>query len=162
MLVFSCVRSLFSSYSPTAQMPGLVCNSCFAMCHYQVLPSTAGPSGGGGLVVEVAECISHEYSFPLGCTTKQKMARQRRLHPLKREGGWGQREERKEQTGRKDKELGKKRIEQYEKWWQTRRGEGRPALVAGIHKMIALFRGEKGWGEGGRKRLRKWEVVTKM
>lgn len=43
---------LFSSYSPTAQMPGLVCNSCLAMCHYQVLPSTPWPSvcvclGGG-------------------------------------------------------------------------------------------------------------------
>lgn len=53
---FACAlpRSLTSSYSPTAQMPGLVRNSCLAMCHYQVLPSTAGPSvvGVGGCRVD--------------------------------------------------------------------------------------------------------------
>lgn len=65
-------------------MPGLVRNSCLAMCHYQVLPSTAGPSwgwgrggdggggGGGGLGVEGAEWIRHEYSWALVCTTEQK------------------------------------------------------------------------------------------
>lgn len=93
-------------------MPGLVCNSCFAMCHYQVLPSTAGPSGGGGLGVEVAECISHEYSFPLGCTTKQKMARQRRLHPLKKGkvGDDGGRKGRRKQ-GRRIRRVGGKLME---------------------------------------------------
>ena len=90
--------SLFSSYAPTAQMPGLVRNSCLAMCHYQVLPSTAGPSwgwgrggdgggggGGGGSGVEGAEWIRHEYSWALVCTTEQKMAPQWRLHPSKKE-----------------------------------------------------------------------------
>jgi len=48
-------NALSSSGAPAAQMPGLVCNSCLAMCHYQVLPSMAGAScvcvwGGGGCV----------------------------------------------------------------------------------------------------------------
>lgn len=63
------------------------------MCHYQVLPPTAGPSwggvGGGGLGVEGAEWISHEYSCSLVCTTKQKMAPQRRLHPSQKKRGGG-------------------------------------------------------------------------
>lgn len=47
-------------------------------------------SGGGGLGVEGAEWLRHEYSCSLVCTTKQKMAPQRRLHPSpKKRGGAG-------------------------------------------------------------------------
>lgn len=127
--------SLFSSYSPTAQMPGLVCNSCLAMCHYQVLPPTAGPSwggvGGGGLGVEGAEWISHEYSCSLVCTTKQKMAPQRRLHPSQKKevvvGCWVQIEGGKEGGNRGGGRIGKSRgkvMGEYGKWRQTERGVG--------------------------------------
>lgn len=34
-------------YSATAQMSGLICNSCLAMCHYQVLPTPQGRDWGG-------------------------------------------------------------------------------------------------------------------
>lgn len=86
-------------------MPGLVCNSCLAMCHYQVLPSTVGREGvvvvlGWG--VEGAERISHEYSCTLGCSTKQKMAPQRRLHPYKKGGLRVRREGGKEGGNRED------------------------------------------------------------
>lgn len=50
-LSFSRSLFFFSSRSPTAQMPGSLCNSCLAMCHHQVLPPIAGQSweeGGGG------------------------------------------------------------------------------------------------------------------
>lgn len=75
--------SCLSVYSAIAQMPGLVCNSCLAMCHYQVLPPLQGRVGGVSRV-EDAEWISHEYSSSFGRTTKQKMAPQKRLHPLKK------------------------------------------------------------------------------
>lgn len=75
--------------------------------------------------VEGAEWISHEYSCSLVCTTKQKMAPQRRLHPSKKKGDGWWREERKEETGRrKNRESQGKVMEEYGKWRQTERGVG--------------------------------------
>ncbi len=70
--------------------------------------------GGGGLGMEGAQWISHEYSCPLVCTTKQKMAPWRRLHPSKK-GEESSREKRKEETEeRKNRESQGKVMEE---WW---------------------------------------------
>lgn len=81
------------------------------MCHYQVLPSIAGPSWGvegGSLGVEGAEWISYEYSCRLPCTTKQKMAPQRETPPIKTWREWvGYREDRKGDSGESGKSEGR-------------------------------------------------------
>lgn len=65
--------------------------------------------------MECTEWISHEYSCPLGSTTKEKMAPQRRLHPSQKKqtrGGGGH-----EEGNRKGKEV-------KEKYGDRRKGEG--------------------------------------
>lgn len=95
------------SLSPTAQMPGLVCNSCLAMCHYRVLLSIAGPTwkgwrrwrGGGGCCWwlcgrgwRVQSGLYMNIHVPFHVQPNRKWHHRGRLHPSKNGGRKGKEE----------------------------------------------------------------------